>query len=535
MEVQNSSQAETPEVMIKKIHFFWLNINGPVGMSIGVSTLSHLLEQEGFDVKISHLCEHLGYPFDAGKIRRDVEGFGADLFAVSFSSTQFEYAKKLVGLIREQNEEALLFCGGIHSIAAPETVISIPGVDGACLCEADEVLPALVGRINRGDDWRATPGFWFKMRDGIKKNAVCPPPDISRSIAGNFNSIDYRTLVKHKSGFAEILLGRGCLFRCTFCQNCVLLDKYKKLPKDTRKRTPYLRVRDVDILVREMKMFIKAGKDVLKGFVFGDDSILYSREWLDSFLKAYTEEINYPFVACLIASQVEEGMSRRLFEAGCNVIRLGMETGNENTRIKLLRKPVGDKRLLKAAETLHRSGINVQGFGMLGLPGETEDDIFSLFRLAVDMKVDVFRVSMFVPLPGTPLYRHCLENDLLDTDGRYRDFGTESALKMPPGRRLFLDKVQHVFTWALNSRLPNPVGEWYGKKLRDVLDMEKRRWEGFRENLEAEEEELMKKAVECDLPHYYSPIAGRRDYAFLHLSSRRRKMINIDDGAGPQE
>ncbi|MFC1474983.1 hypothetical protein ACFLQK_02950, partial [bacterium] len=217
------------------------------------------------------------------------------------------------------------------------------------------------------------------------------------------------------------------------------------------------------------------------------------------------------------------------------VIRMGIETGNEDTRIKLLRKPVENDRLLKASEILHGTGINVQGFGMLGLPGETEDDIFTLFQLAVDMRVDVFRVSMFVPLPGTPLYHYCLENDLFDTDSRYHDFSTESTLKMPPGRRLFLDKVQHVFTWALNSRLPQPVGEWYGNKLRAVLDMEKRRWEGFKESLKAEEEALRKKALEYDLPHYYSPIAGRQDYAFLHLASRERKMINIDDGTNPQE
>ncbi|MFC1474758.1 cobalamin-dependent protein, partial [bacterium] len=226
--------------MIKRIHFFWLNLNSPVGMSIGVSTLSHLLEQKGFEVKISHLCEHLGYPFEDGRIREDIEDFGADMFAVSFSSTQFEYMKKLVGLIRKHGDGNHLICGGIHSITAPETVISIPGVDGVCLCEADEVLPMLVERINRRDDWRTTPGFWFKTQDGIKKNQVCPPPDISLSTATNFNLINYRTMLKHKSGFAEIMLGRGCLFRCSFCQNCVLLDKYKSFPKHIREKAPYL-------------------------------------------------------------------------------------------------------------------------------------------------------------------------------------------------------------------------------------------------------------------------------------------------------
>jgi len=516
--------------MIKKIHFFWLNIKGPVGVSTGVSTLSNILENSGYKVRVSHLCEYIGYPFDEDRILKDIENFGADLFAVSFPSTQYNYAEKLIGLISRSDNASPLFCGGIHCMVAPESVISIPGVDGVCLCEADEVFPLLIDEINSGGNWQETHGFWFNTKNGIKKNTFPPPPDISQSKAIDFDRIDYRTLIENKSGFAEVLLGRGCRFRCSFCQNCVMLDRYRQLPMEIRKHRPYLRPRDVDVLVREMKMFIDTSGDVLKGFIFGDDSILYSDKWLDLFLQTYSQEVNYPYIACLVANQVEESLSRRLFDSGCNVIRIGIETGNEGARTGLLRKPVRDGHLFRAAETLHKTGINVQGFGMLGLPGEKQEDVFSLFRLAVEMHLDVFRVSMFVPLPGTPLYDYCEANDLLVVNGEYHDFVTQSSLKLPPGRHLFLEKTRYLLTWMLNAMLPSPIGGWYGKELQKALEMDERSWNSFRADAARKEKELRDKAVEYNLPHYYSPIDGRQDYAFLHLPSRKRKMINIDDG-----
>ena len=47
-----------------KILFIWPNYDCPIGMSIGVAYLSSVLQQEGFETKILHINDELGYPYD---------------------------------------------------------------------------------------------------------------------------------------------------------------------------------------------------------------------------------------------------------------------------------------------------------------------------------------------------------------------------------------------------------------------------------------------------------------------------------------
>ena len=497
-------------------------------MSAGVGLLSSELAAAGYDVRVSHISQSLGYPLEESLIARDIRSFEADVFAVSFASSQFSIIPELVRIIRRQRPDSTILCGGVHAMVSPETVIEIPGVDAVCTGEADGLLPGLLECLEEGAGWENTRGFFVRRNGKIYRNQPVPPPDITHQAPLNFSAIDYRNLVRHKSGFAEILLGRGCRFKCTFCQN-------HHLAASCGGGKAYVRTRAVENVISEMREFqCVAGAD-LKGFVFGDDSIAYGKEWLGDFLQAYKKEIGLPFIACLLATQVTRPLARDLYHAGCNVIRCGVETGSEALRMGLLGKPVSDRALFRAVRILRDEHINVQGFGMYALPGETREDVMQTLSLAVRLHLDVFRLSTFLPLPETELHRYCVENHLLaESSAGHHDFNTESTLKWPPDDAFFHEKIRYAFPALMNSLLPEPAAKIYSNLVEQLLACGRSDWDALKKQLPELAHGLHLQASASSLPHYYSPVADRSDYAFLFLPERKRKMINIDDASAEE-
>ncbi len=69
---------------------------------------------------------------------------------------------------------------------------------------------------------------------------------------------------------------------------------------------------------------------------------------------------------------------------------------------------------------------------MLGLPGETRDDLQQTLDLAEELNVADFGYFVFYPYPGTRLFQVCLDNDYLPADYLERPANhRESILQLP--------------------------------------------------------------------------------------------------------
>ena len=103
-------------------------------------------------------------------------------------------------------------------------------------------------------------------------------------------------------------------------------------------------------------------------------------------------------------------------ESGHRSIALGVEAGTEGLR-NTLAKGTSDVKILNAVATLAKNGItNIRLYFMIGLPGETDDDIAAIPEFAKKVygeivshapkkrrstSVDI-TVTPFVPKPNTP-------------------------------------------------------------------------------------------------------------------------------------
>ena len=109
-----------------------------------------------------------------------------------------------------------------------------------------------------------------------------------------------------------------------------------------------------------------------------------------------------------------------------------IESGSERVRREIMHRPVSNQRFRDVFRWTREAGILLTANFMLGLPGETRDDLQQTLDLAEELDVLDFGYFVFYPYPGTQLFRVCrdrgyLPADYLDRQANHR----ESILDLP--------------------------------------------------------------------------------------------------------
>ena len=106
----------------------------------------------------------------------------------------------------------------------------------------------------------------------------------------------------------------------------------------------------------------------------------------------------------LRADAIDDAMTAALRRAGTHTVNLGIESGSPAVLARVA-KGLDLDTVRGAASRLKAAGIEVGGFFLLGLPGETVRDVEGTVRFAMDLPLDRAHFSAFLPLPGTEAMR----------------------------------------------------------------------------------------------------------------------------------
>ncbi len=508
--------------------FFWFNLGCPVGISVGVGILSRELKEAGNRVKVIHLNEEMGYPYDESRIARDVREFDPQLFALSFGGNHINQARSLADFLNARFSRIKTICGGVQATLTPEEVISWPGVDFICRGEADGRFVEFVKALQDGEDYGSHDSFWVKDGGVIRKNPIGPLPDISGGSGLDFEAYDFDGIIRLNRGFAETIIGRGCPKRCTYCHNEAVLRLYRHEMRGGFKVSAYCRQRSVDDIISELLEF-KRRYPHTKAIIFADDALVYDSQWNREFARRYRDEIGLPFVSNASVEQIDREMADLLKLAGCNMIKFGFECGSERIRNEILKKRVSTRKLFRAVRLLQERDINIRGYIMIGNPTETTEEMLQTFRMCADLKLDTTRVAVMYPYPGTAIHRFCEERGLLNEDITPPSYLTDSVLKWDARTHLFLKKCIAINHWIMNAHLDNPASREYRRLTDQALGMSRRQWEsaGTLQWIREESDELDRRLRSEGIPHYHHPFRDRPDAAYL-MKKRKSKIINVD-------
>ena len=363
-----------------------------IQFSQGIGFLSAALKKAGHKTDLLLL-----YDVNKKDIAKKIAGFRPDLIAISSVTDQIELSKDIIKHIYEKYKLPIIL-GGVHPTVKPEECIRIPHLIGICIGEADEALPEFVDLLERKKDYTKTMNFWFKKDKKIIRNQVRPLiqnldklPFPDRNIFNKYLKYD---------GEFEFIGSRGCPFQCTYCINSFMMNLYKGKGK-------YVRYRSVDNLLKEIEEVRKNNK--ITSVMLDDDTFILNKEWLREFADKYPRYIRIPFVCNARADRLDEETAKLLKKAGCFEVKVGVESGNDSIRSKILKRPMTNRQIRDAFKVIKKYEMKATSFNMIGMPYETEKEIWDTIKLNRDIKPYRMGVSVFRPYPGTDSYRLCKE------------------------------------------------------------------------------------------------------------------------------
>lgn len=164
----------------------------------------------------------------------------------------------------------------------------------------------------------------------------------------------------------------------------------------------------------------------------------------------------------LCVGEQSEDTYRRWFDAGAHRYLLRIETSNPDL-YRTLHPQDGhhEWHVRKAClESLRRIGYQVGTGDMIGLPGQTIEDLADDILFYRDMDIDMIGMGPYVVHHQTPVGQYVMEQGLDSDEEKRRRF--QLGLKMIAVTRLFLPDVNIASTTALQAL--HPLGRELGLK-----------------------------------------------------------------------
>jgi radical SAM superfamily enzyme YgiQ (UPF0313 family) len=350
----------------------------------GLMSISAVLKANGHDVEL-FMNESID-KIVKGIIRRNPHVVA---FTMLTATGDFEWSLEIARRVKEKIPQSLVVFGGGHPSLFPDGTIAETAVDVICVGEGEFAMLALCDSIDQMTERYDIPNLWIKTKRGIVKNAMGNLADLDTLPFPDRELYDkYGYYRKQRN--VDMLAGRGCPYRCSFCYNRVFMDDSKGLGQFVRKHS-------VDYMIRRLREIkVKYKPEV---FRFMDELFVIDKDWLEEFAKKYKEQVNTPFSANVRVDIVTDETMSLLARAGATHVCLGIETGNEDLRMRMLNKKITNAQIRNAAGIIHAHGIKFLTSNMTGIPGETVENSFETIRLNREIKTDVVWHSVFQPYP----------------------------------------------------------------------------------------------------------------------------------------
>lgn len=391
---------------------------------LGIGYLSAYLKREGHRTSLIHLVRPVGREELLARLAEE----SPDLVAVSSTTHMFPHVRRWVSWIKEESD-LFTVCGGAHPTLDPEGALREAPLDAVCLGEGEETLAELCAALEEGRDPSGIASLWVRRGEEIIRNPVRPlVEDLDSLPLPDREIFDPANFCEQQHERGTLMASRGCPYSCTYCSNHAQRSIYPN-------RRSYVRFRSVDNVMREIRAIIAADTGGRLRYIrFDDDILTLDREWFRELVERYREEVDLPFICNSRVNVLDEETVALFARAGCSVICMGIESGNEGLRRKVLNRHMSNRDIVRAFHLCRRYGIKTVSTNMTALPDEDLPALLDTIKVNAMARPNCMQVSTYHPYPNTRLYSYCEKKGYLS--GRHVDtiFDGRSSLEIPAFR-----------------------------------------------------------------------------------------------------
>lgn len=298
---------------------------------------------------------------------------------------------------------AVIVWAEVVACALSEQLVEKGLADFVITGETEAKLESLISELNGDGKFGNIPGLTF-----IDGTTTISTENKNNSDLENIPAIDW-DLIDVKKCFREfphckrmlyLYTSRGCPNKCAFCYNTMFYNsEYRKRP---------------------LKYFLEEVKHLeenyrLDGVNFSDEVLLLNEEEING-IADFRRKNNLKFFwggQTRADAYTSEETLKKMYDAGCRWLLLGLETGSAETR-KQINKPMNQDMIKEFVDKCTRAKITTFGSFIVGFPDETEEQLKETVKFAQSLNLDGFLFNFYIVVPKTPLCNKLVEKGVVN-------------------------------------------------------------------------------------------------------------------------
>jgi anaerobic magnesium-protoporphyrin IX monomethyl ester cyclase len=395
---------------------------------LGLGYLAAAVRRAGHDVA---LFDGPGVHGGLGALEQTLLQQRPHLVGFQLFSCDLGAVGEALALTRRVLPGAVTLIGGPHVNGEPtRSMAQLPDAQLGLHGEGEPGLPALLARLEAGEDPASAdvPGLLWR-RDG---DVVVNPQGRNRSLDDlpwpawdlmspqRYPAAPHGTFSK-RLPTAPIITTRGCPCLCSYCSVDLVHGRA-------------IRRRSAEDIVDEAA-FLQRYHGV-RELNLEDDAFTASKAHAMAFCEELLRrglDLPWTLPNGVRLDRLDAELVRTMERAGCHAMAVGIESGSPEVLAHMQKGLTLELVRDKLAMITRETEIRLQGMFILGYPTERSGDLERTIELALSLPLHRAQFGLFLPLPGTAIYRQLAEQGEIDPDTLpWDDFVVHNAVYAPP-------------------------------------------------------------------------------------------------------
>jgi radical SAM superfamily enzyme YgiQ (UPF0313 family) len=383
--------------------------------NLGLLYLASYARREIPDLEFRYIPQR----FSVDDHLQQIEEFDPHLYALSFTSYGMRSAFELTERVRSRFPSIPIVVGGPHASAAPEDTLARSAADICVIGEGEESFTEILRCLpSLKESLPSIRGIAYKEGQFVKRT-------LSRQMIENVDAIPLpaRDLVRDEDYVglshrrarpnAEMIVMRGCPFRCVFCANPVF-----------RGAGPSFRVQSPEAVAAEAESLHRAG---YREIYMHSDELNVHHDWAVEVCKAIVA-LDHPdlFFQCnLRAAPMTSELASWMRKANFWLVRFGIESANDHV-LRSTKKRMALEQTEEACRLVTEAGLKAWGYFLMfqfweeegELRCEKPDDVRRTIRFARELwrrgHLQYSSWMYAIPVHGAELYDIAVRHRLVD-------------------------------------------------------------------------------------------------------------------------
>ena len=375
----------------------------PRTIAVLAAVARDVVDVEILDANVQNLSPEA---FRDAIVRLEPDYVGISLLTTEYAPILYQAAD----IVKSVNSSIVVIAGGVHVTLHAAEVMSHASIDYGCHGEGEYLLRDLLLYL-QGQGAMPQTGLVYRDGDKVVVQEKAVVEDLEKLPWPAYDLLDFREYCETDARqganrFPELpgmamIISRGCPYRCSFCQVASISGRQA-------------RVREPADVVEEIK-FAKEQYGI-RSITFFDDNFFMPKQAMKELLRRMCEEkLDIRWQAAGAAIWVLDDEFLDLMErSGCTGVTVALESGVQRVLNDIINKPIKNiHEMPEKVARIQQRGIWVAANFIIGLPGETWEEIRQTVRFAEACGADYVKFYVAVPLHGTRMYEMAEEMDVL--------------------------------------------------------------------------------------------------------------------------